>query len=100
MRYLIIALILLASCQSNKGAISVKPDTVFVPQPIFIEKECGTDSLLHVIDSMDSRIDTYAKLLLRDRARLQQVDKYVRIVEASPSQIKYLKGWIKRALAE
>jgi hypothetical protein len=55
------------------------------------EDTCHTDSLNHVIDSLRR------KLFVSDY-KIQRVKYYLGIAIKNPSQTKYLKGWIKRAI--
>lgn len=100
MRYLIILLLALASCKTPLKPLNpvVIHDTVYVPKPVNVE--CDTLQYTHKIDSMYNRIDKYSKALLLERTRIEAVKKYVRIVDKNPSQIKFLKGWVKRAISE
>jgi len=59
----------------------VKHDTVFLK----------SDSLIHQIDSLKS------KLFLANY-KVEKVKFYVKIVDRKPNQIKFLKGWINRAV--
>lgn len=97
MRYLIIALLALASCQRPLKPLNpvVIHDTVYVPQVA----PCDTLFYVCKIDSMDKRIDRYANALLKEKTRMEQVQKYIRIVLNNPSQIKFLRGWNNRALS-
>jgi hypothetical protein len=52
---------------------------------------CRVDSLQHTIDSLSS------KLFLAEY-KIQRVKYYLNIAIKNPSQTKFLKGWIKRAI--
>jgi hypothetical protein len=52
---------------------------------------CKTDSLKHVIDSLSR------KLFVSDY-KIQRVKYYLGIAIKNPSQTKFLKGWINRAI--
>jgi hypothetical protein len=52
---------------------------------------CKTDSLKHVTDSLTRK-------LFVAEYKLQRVKYYLNIAIKNPSQTKFLKGWIKRAI--
>lgn len=99
MRYLLI-LLLAISCNALKQ-VTIH-DTVYVDKPVITTAfiPCNTDSITHVIDSMHSRIDTYAKLLLRERGKIEQVRKYFRIVHTKEDQLRFIRGWVNRGTGD
>jgi hypothetical protein len=54
-------------------------------------KYTKSDSLNHIIDSLKT------KLFLAEY-KVEKVKFYTKIVDRKPSQIKFYKGWIKRAV--
>jgi hypothetical protein len=95
MKYLIIA-ILLFSCQS-KPAI--------VPPPIVIHDTVPPVNIIHdtlpaqviIVDNRKT-IDSLKTALMVAKYKIERVKYYVRIVDRNASQIKFLKGWINRAV--
>jgi hypothetical protein len=57
----------------------------------FIIDTCKTDSLQHTIDSLRTK-------LFIANYKLERVKYYLNITIKDPSQTKFLKGWIKRAI--
>lgn len=126
MKHLIIllaALACLTSCRNirgNQGNIPVKPDTLFVDVPNMDSVSKFQDSLLTVVemkrdsmylsykenaerlqrrvDSMQITSDTLAARLLHARLMIENARYYLRIANRSPSQQKFLRGWMNRAL--
>jgi hypothetical protein len=56
-----------------------------------IVKHTKCDSLSHIIDSLKT------KLFLAEY-KVEKVKFYTKIVDRKPSQLKFYKGWIKRAV--
>jgi len=106
MRYLIIALVLFASCKGQPSmyepavihdTVSVikivpsKCDTVFIPAPACARQ---VDSLKSLIKSKDEK-------LKKLNFKVTKAKYYLKIVDANPSYLKYIKGWLNnRALAD
>lgn len=110
MRYLLIAMALLASCHTTKTMDCPpcpEPMAVVVDTTAYHGLLLKNDSLLTVIagqamdmDSMANRIDTYAHMLRKERTTIESIKKYVRIVNNNRTQQKFLLGWMNRALSE
>lgn len=100
MRYLLI-LILLISCKLKTVSEPVAPvvvkDTVYIPfnvpcdtpKPIFIAASC--DSFRRVNDSL-------YKALFNANYKIERVRYYLSITLRNPTQDKFLKGWVRRAI--
>jgi hypothetical protein len=95
MKYLIIA-ILLFSCQS-KPAIVQPPAAIHdtVPPVKIIH-----DTLPAQVIIVDNRktIDSLKTALMVANYKLWRVRYYTGIVDRNPSQLKFYKGWINRAV--
>jgi transposase-like protein len=65
--------------------------TSIIHHPKYLTDSCKTDSLQHTIDSLSR------KLFLAEY-KIQRVKYYLNIAMKNPSQTKFLKGWIKRAI--
>jgi hypothetical protein len=51
-------------------------------------------------DSLNYTIDSLKKKLFVAKFKVERVQYYLDIVEKKPSQQKFLRGWIKRAVEE
>jgi hypothetical protein len=51
-------------------------------------------------DSLNLTIDSLKKKLFVAKFKVERVQYYLDIVEKKPSQQKFLRGWIKRAVEE
>jgi hypothetical protein len=73
--------------------LPIVPHSTFTIQPstLLYSDSCKTDSLQHTIDSLSR------KLFLAEY-KIQRVKYYLHIAIKNPSQTKFLKGWIKRAI--
>jgi len=81
----------------------IKHDTVFVggkedPQMYQIMYGYLRDSMQHNYDSVTAANERLARKLLLAQFKLKEIEKYNNITIANKSQLKYLNGWIKRAL--
>lgn len=85
------------------------PDTVLVHVPnqedIVLRKQVEelkleNQRLYHAIDSIAVVNDTLAKRLLHARLVISNVKYYLNICMRNPTQDKFLKGWIRRAVSE
>lgn len=56
------------------------------------------DSMRHSYDSITHANEVLGRKLLLAQFKLKEIDKYVKICDNNPSQNKYLRGWVKRAL--
>ncbi|WP_445453078.1 putative peptidoglycan-binding domain-containing protein [Flavobacterium sp. 25HG05S-40] len=110
MKYLVLFLVLLTSCNSkhtasieptsaNNAQVHIAPKTIIIHDTIrlrdtivvelLVEKKY--DSLLNVIKKKNDS-------LFVERFRLERVKFYNRIVQKNRSQTKFLSGWISRAV--
>lgn len=111
----IVVMVLAAGCCSSGNVSSVpERDTVIVTKNVPVIDMETIDSLLVIIehnntviisrdfeiDSLKQRVDTLAKKLLYEKAVVSQVEYYLDICMRNPSQDKFLKGWIRRALSK
>lgn len=106
MKNLLFFLLLLTSCvtrvpksdppgiEAPAPAVVTTSDTVYVP----VAAVCNYDSLLRINDSLMVVTDTLAKRLLHARLVISNVKYYLNIAIRNPSQDKFLKGWIRRAV--
>lgn len=83
----------------------VKHDTVFVgskddPQMYQVMYEYVRDSMGHSYDSIITANEVLGRKLLVAQFKLKQIEKYNNITINNKSQMKYLNGWIKRALKD
>lgn len=62
--------------------------------------ELVKDSMQLIIDELKSNNDSLNKNLFVANYKLQRIKRYVEIVDDKPSQVKYLKGWIKRVIKD
>lgn len=105
---LICIVILLASCtygnhsqESNNHGINkahLVHDTIQMHDTILVTIQCDYTKYLRTIDSIQIVNDTLARRLLHSRLVIQNVKYYLNICIQKPSQDKFLKGWIRRAL--
>lgn len=101
MRYLLIAVIALASCQNTKPiqqqADTTRSQVVYVHDTIHIPAiQCNTDSLRTALDSVARDNHILATRLLTARLTIGHAKYYLAIVNRNPSQIKFVKGWWNR----
>lgn len=105
MKYIVIAL-LFASCVRNQPVKSENlPESPKTSQIVKFEDTSilrapviNVDSLLRANDSLAVVADTLAKRLLYSRLVISNVRYYVNICNRNPSQDKFLRGWINRAI--
>lgn len=91
MKYLIVLLIAI-------GCSSVPKCPPVIPCPV---AEVKTDTVKVIIirnDSLQAKVDSLSTLLYLNTYKVERVKYYVKIVDRNPSQIKFLKGWIRRAV--
>lgn len=62
--------------------------------------ELVKDSMQLIIDELKSNNDSLGENLFVANYKLQRIKRYVEIVDGKPSQVKYLKGWIKRVIKD
>lgn len=105
MRYLILLTALtVASCKPPQPKTAL-PDT---PAPLVLRDTVtlrdtvqlpGKTDTLYVKDpAMQRRLDSISRALFVANYKLQRVRYYVRICQRNPSQDKFLKGWVIRAI--
>lgn len=68
-------------------------DTVEVP--VFINK---CDSLYSLVKKLQKANDSLSERLFLSSYRVEKVKYYLKICDRNPSQSKFLKGWIRRAV--
>lgn len=99
----IITLLLFAACSAKTlekratepmvDVVVYKHDTLYLPgQVVYV------DTFKRRCDSLVIVADTFAKQLLHARLVLSNVKYYLNICIKNPSQDKFLKGWIRRAV--
>jgi hypothetical protein len=88
MKYLIIIMFLASCCHP---ALPPQEQIVFVHDTIYGASAVKCDSVMAVNDSLD-------KALFKAAFAIERIKYYVATVDRKPSNIKYLKGWIKRAI--
>lgn len=71
-------------------------DTIYVATPGLMV--CNYDSLIRKYDSMCVVSDTLGRRLLHARLVISNVRYYLNLAIKNPTQDKFLKGWIRRAL--
>lgn len=64
----------------------------------FAQEVVGTDADGIVGKNTIYAINIFNERLFMAEFRLKKIERYVGIIDKKPTQIKYLKGWIKRAL--
>ena len=92
---LIIISFLFISCSSQ-----VEPTLKYIAPAKSIQQELGQrvfecDSILEV---RDRQISALKDSLFIAKYKIEGVKKYLKICDKNPSQIKFLRGWIKRAI--
>ena len=71
-------------------------DTIFINnEQIIIDIKYNYNKIL---DSIKNVNDSIEKDLFICKYKLNRIEYYTNIVDKKPSQIKYYKGWVKRAL--
>src|ERR1035437_6404027 len=98
MRYFVyLAVFVIISCSGTKGDANQKSK--------FITDSLKGDSLLIVLKTQDSimglknaQIHALKDTLFLDKARLADVKKYLNICKRNPSQEKFFRGWVARAI--
>lgn len=108
---ILLFLFLFASCKQaeSKPVIIEKPvkliqiDTVFVPKidTVFIVKEnISLVKLQKANDSLKNANNKLGKKLLHSELVITNAKYYLNIVNKNPSQQKFLRGWMNRALSQ
>lgn len=79
----------------------IKIDTVYVPKidTVFIEKpNTSITKIQKANDSLKVANNILGKQLLHNKLIIQNAKYYLNIVNKNPSQQKFLRGWMNRAL--
>lgn len=99
MKIIIIFLVFVACRQAPETIGYIKPDTVVVQDSIKIELLEGQISLLQEKNITHQILNDSlkTKLFISDY-KLERVRYYLNICLRNPSQDKFLKGWIRRAI--
>lgn len=110
---LLFAPVFIAACSTKPPVSNPCPsDTVIVEVPVVDSTSLDSmvnllaaqsrkyDSLVILYDSVIVTTDTLATRLLRAQLKLNNVKYYLNITLRNPSQDKFLKGWVRRALQE
>lgn len=102
-RMLIVFSVLIMSCQSkvekpktvSDSTVNIQVDTItnviLLPCP-------SADSLMAVLSAEEKKMDSLKTELFLSDLRIEKVKYYTGIVDRNPSQIKFLRGWIRRAV--
>lgn len=110
MKHLFLAIVLASGCAGSSVVEKAKEcppvpdpvvirDTVYIPGPTrIVQMPCSYDSMIRRYDSLRIVADTVARRLLHSRLIISNVRYYLNITLRNPSQDKFLKGWIRRAL--
>lgn len=102
-----VILLFLFSCkQADQKPVvieKVKVDTVFIPKIdtviVEVEKEnVGVIKLQKDVDSLKVANNKLGKELLHSKQVIENAKYYLNIVNKNPSQQKFLRGWMNRAL--
>ena len=70
------------------------------PQMYQVMYEYVRDSMGHSYDSITAANEVLGRKLLLAQFKLKEIEKYNKITINDKSQMKYLNGWIKRALKD
>lgn len=106
---ILILFFILAGCKQaeRKPVIIEKPvetvriDTVFIPKidTVYIVKpNVSVLNLQKSIDSLKGANNKLGKELLHNKLIIQNAKYYLNIANKNPSQQKFLRGWMNRAL--
>lgn len=102
MRAILFAVLLLTSCAARVGVPAQEcPPVAAAPEPVIItvrDTFYMPAQASRNYDSMRIVADTMAARLLHARLVISNVRYYLNITLRKPSQDKFLKGWIRRAL--
>lgn len=89
---LIFCSIFIVSCSPKvKTRVEVRDSIVYKLAPV-------SDSLLNECVRLNRQVDSLQTELFLSQFRINRVEHYVGIVDHNPSQLKFLRGWIKRAI--
>lgn len=92
MKLIFILTVLIAACNPPvETRVQVKDSIVYKLSPV-------SDSLLSECVRLNQENDSLKTQLFLSEFRVHKVKYYVAIVDRDPTQIKFLKGWVKRAV--
>jgi hypothetical protein len=109
----LLALCFVAGCKPsaqvchNDTVYVTKTDTLYLPSQakydtLYIPGKGTTDTVYVPIDGGDIRknqlLDSLSKQVFVARYKLERVKYYLKIAQRNPSQTKFLKSWISRAV--
>lgn len=86
-KYIIVASLFIC-CKTNSSVAPAKESV-----PVAVQQDCSKK-----IDSLKLKIDSLKTVLFLSNIKVEKVRFYLNICLKRPSQDKFLKGWIKRAL--
>jgi hypothetical protein len=81
MKYLLIILVFISCNNSGPGRTNTSP-------------------ALSSCDSLTRTVDSLKKQLFVANFKVERVRYYLKVVDKNPSQSKFLRGWVKRAVDE
>jgi hypothetical protein len=93
-------------CKNSSAVVASNCDTVFVSDTVFMPELPPVFDTVYIVKSVDSSrvlkdtINARTKRLNLANYKLSKIDYYVKIVDSKPSQLTFLKGWVKRALRD
>lgn len=82
-------------CETLPPVTITLKDTVYVPVPGTSLTEVRTDTIYL---QRNKKCDSISSALFIAKYKIERVKHFLRIVDNKPSQIKYLKGWVRRAV--
>lgn len=104
-RIIILLMITLAITACNQTP--VEKEIIYVPVKDTISDEANIIKIINLErelqitkDSLNYLRDSLGEDLFVAKYKLSRIKYYTDIVDKKPSQLKYYKGWIKRALKE
>lgn len=97
--FTIILLAAVMGCQSTPDII---PTAGMIPPDEAITWATDTFYIVSAdtfaIHECETRADSLNRLLAIERYKVERIKYYVSIVDNNPSQLQFLRGWIKRAV--
>jgi hypothetical protein len=100
MKLLIItlALVAIASCRNGQSAECPEVDTASIVMPYILLRDSAAEIPAREAAIVYRVPDSIANQLFLARYKLERVKYYLNICLRNPSQDKFLKGWIRRAI--
>lgn len=98
---LLIASIVVFVIAGNIATLSCHPKVetrVVVKDSIVYKLAPVSDSLLRECIALNKKVDSLKTELFLSEFKAERMQYYIGIVEHDPSQLKFLKGWINRAI--